>query len=103
MVNTPLIETVFMAVVVTVVVAVVISVSVIVVVLLVVTVVVVVVVMVDFQVDCVCVTRRVCHNHPNLITFRGSPTQRAIVKLFSNSNSLIFPTWNSNGKITQGY
>ena len=53
MVNTPLIETVFMAVVVTVVVAVVISVSVIVVVLLVVTVVVVVVVMVDFQVDCV--------------------------------------------------
>ena len=61
MVNTPLIETVFMAVVVTVVVAVVISVSVIVVVLLVVTVVVVVVVMVDFRVD--CVTRRVCHNH----------------------------------------
>ena len=54
MVNTPLIETVFMAVVVTVVVAVVMSVSVIVVVLLVVTVVVVVVVMVDFQVlDCV--------------------------------------------------
>ena len=62
MVNTPLIETVFMAVVVTVVVAVVMSVSVIVVVLLVVTVVVVVVVMVDFRVlD--CVTRRVCHNH----------------------------------------